>query len=122
MPTGFDDYNEDMNEFESSPLFRKKFAELIDIISMPFGEVKSRVLEDRLKIKGPSIRRLTRHARRKGIPIISSSKGYSIAKNFNQLRDTIAQLEERGRDILVTAAELKRCFPDETQQKLSMIA
>jgi DNA replicative helicase MCM subunit Mcm2 (Cdc46/Mcm family) len=122
MPTGFSEYNEDMKTFEGGRLFREKFSEFIDIISMPFGEVKSRTLESMLKIPGKNVRRLARHARRKGIPVISNEKGYAVAKSFAQIRETIAQLEDRGRDILITAAELKRCFPDETQQEISLTA
>jgi len=122
MPTGFDDYNEDMREFEKSKLFREKFPEFLDIISMPFGEVKSRVLEEMMKIPGSCIRRFARHARRKGIPVVSNQKGYCLARNYRELRGTIAQLEERGRDILVTVSKLKKCFPDEAQEEITLTA
>lgn len=115
MPTGFDKYNSDSERFEQSGLFRTKYAEFIDIISMPFGECKSRTLESMLKIPGVSVRRLVRHARQSGQPVISNQKGYCMARNFSELKPTIQQLEERGIDILNTVSKLKQCFPDENQ-------
>ncbi len=120
MPTGFDKFNLDMQKFEQSALFKEKYDDFIDIISMPFGEVKSSLLENHLKLPGSSIRRLVRHARRKGVAVISNEKGYCIARNFAQLKPTIDQLHERALDILNTEKSLKSCFPDEQQTRIAI--
>jgi len=120
MPTGFDKYNDDMEQFEKSSLFTEKYNDFIDIISCPFGEVKSSMLEHHLSIPGSSIRRLVRHARRKGVPVISNEKGYSLARNFAELKPTIDQLHDRALDILNTEKALKLCFPDEQQTSIAI--
>lgn len=118
MPTGFNKYNDDMAKFEKSNLFKEKYQVLIEILS--FMGCKSSLLEKYLKIPGKSIRRLVRHARRCGEPIISSEDGYRKAKSYKELAPTIEQLEDRGLDILVTVSSLRKCFPDENQLTIAV--
>ncbi len=120
MPTGFDKYNRDMDKFEKSKLFKELYRLFIDFISCPFGEVHSKMLQHHLKCDGAAIRKLVRHARRKGVPVISNEKGYCVARNFKELQPTIEQFHDRALDMLNTEKALKSCFPDERQMNIAI--
>ena len=75
--------------------------------------IKSKVLENLFNVSGIKIRKAVRGLRRSGIPVASNKFGYSIAENFDEIRETIIHLEKRAKDELITAGELKKCFNEQ---------
>ena len=80
--------------------------------------VLSRELEDRLNLRGASIRVIVKNARRLGVPIGSCGEGYFYARNFNELADTMHHLKERRDSLTYTLRALEKCYPDECQTEL----
>jgi biotin operon repressor len=74
--------------------------------------VKSKKIEDSLKIKGPTVRTVIKNLRRKGHPIVSTSKGYWYDGNWSEMDKTIESLRQRGTSILKTANELEKAQID----------
>ncbi len=80
--------------------------------------ILSNVLEDMFGITGPEVREIVREARRKGVPIANSTKGYFRAENFIELEPTLKDLHKRAMSLLVTRKEMAKCFGVDLQGDL----
>ena len=74
--------------------------------------VKSKKIEESLRIKGPIVRSAIKSLRRSGHPIVSTSKGYWYDGNWSEMDKTIESLRQRGTSILKTANELEKAQID----------
>jgi hypothetical protein len=72
----------------------------------------SDVLEESYKVHGPSIRAAIRELRRE-YPIAGCSNGYYFADSFEQIKDTVSDLEGRATSMWNTANALRRIFKRE---------
>jgi len=106
--TGFEQYNEMVTKFERSKLFLGKFNEFIKIIKIHArsNPITSATIEQLLEIDGAQARKLTEHARAKGIRVGSGNKGYYYCKSREDTQDTISHLRERAHKLLWLASKL----------------
>lgn len=116
--TGFEEYTKEMEDFETSKLYKSKYRQftfLLDPSSKWVDEDgktvkvwRSDKLEKSLMIDGAKIRLLVKHARRNGILICSSKKGYWTADNWEEFAENTKHLEERAYSLLGTLAMAKK--------------
>lgn len=87
-------------------------ANILDIIKghPESGPVYSEQLECMFQINGPALRDIIRELRRDGHPIANSHAGYYYARSFEQIKDTVDDLEGRARSLLTTANKLRKSF------------
>lgn len=57
--------------------------------------VKSRIIENRMDLRGVEVRAIVNFLRKKGYPIGSSSKGYWFAKSKDEIEETLQHLHQR---------------------------
>lgn len=120
MLRGFEKIEEEKEKLETSSLYKQCYGELISYIRASFAPIKSPMLERLLAIKGHEVRRLIRHARRNGVPIMSSVQGYAIASSPDELEQTIKQLSSRAFDLLYTVRKLKKVFKNKAQTEMML--
>jgi len=72
--------------------------------------VYSAELERLFDITGAEVRDSVRELRREGYPIANSSNGYYYADSFEQIRNTVEDLEGRASSMLKTASALRKTF------------
>jgi len=80
--------------------------------------IYSKNIENLLSVSGPSVRDVIRELRRDGAPIAESSNGYYYARTFEQIKDTIYDLEGRAKSMLTTATALRKTFNESIQYSL----
>lgn len=88
-------YIEEMKKFENSILFKYYYELFINYLKTSNCSYKSKELENVIGISGVEIRKLAQHARRNGILICSSDKGYKYALTKNEANETIKHLRQR---------------------------
>ena len=81
--------------------------------------IKSRLFEDKYKVKGTEVRDAVRELRvRHKLPICSGSKGYYFARNKAMWERTKAQLLSRAKKLREAASNPDEYFYDGEQSKL----
>ena len=65
----------------------------------PDNPVRAADVERRCGVAGPLLRNIVSGARKRGLPIISSAKGYSWAETPEQLEGTLKSLKRRVHNI-----------------------
>ena len=75
--------------------------------------ILSKELEQDFNLIDTEIRDMIREFRRSGIPIASSKKGYFYARNYEELRATIEDLEGRCNSMKETLDKLKGIWKNE---------
>lgn len=80
--------------------------------------ILSSEIEKELDLPGIVVRDIIRELRRESKPIASCDKGYFWAKNFEELKDTIDDLERREISLRRTRHALENCFSKEAQLPL----
>lgn len=79
--------------------------------------VTSIEIEEHFNICGAEVRDIVRELRREGHPVAMSSKGYSYAKDYSEIKDTIENLRSRAHSLLKTASLMESNFnkPEQLQ-------
>ena len=95
-------YVDEIKKFEISPLFNNYYQRFVAFLKMSGHQFKSKELETVLGISGAQIRKLSQHARRRGVLINSSSKGYSYASTRKEADSTLHHLKRRAESLQVT--------------------
>ena len=80
--------------------------------------VYSAEIEKRYGLAGTVVRDIIRELRREGKPIANSKQGYFWAKNYEELRPTIDDLEGRANSMHETVSALKNAFSKGNQLQL----
>ena len=117
--SGYDKYNQEMEEFEKGPLYNTKYALLIDtLIKKCLGVNNSKDNKyfcDLLEFNEPGkkahdgskLRDLVKHARRKGVPIGSNGTGYFYARNKEEYEQSIQHMLERKNSLEFTTLKMR---------------
>jgi len=72
--------------------------------------IYSAEIEKRFNVNGSVVRDTIRELRREGFPIANSKKGYYLARDKDELADTIEDLKCRSMSMLVTIKALEQAF------------
>jgi len=97
-----------IKKFESSPLFKNYYQRFVSFLKLSGHYFKSKELEVVLGLSSREIRELAKYARRNGILITSSSKGYSYAKSHKQAEETLQGLKRRMEGLKVTIDAIEK--------------
>ena len=89
------DYQEAIEKFENSPLFKNYYDRFVSFLKMSGHTFKSKELETVMGISGAEVRKLAQHARRSGVLICSGSYGYRYAKTKKDAFETVQHLKNR---------------------------
>lgn len=109
---GFNRYDAEMEKFEKSYLFKKKYNAFIALLKKFGAPLTSKHIESELRIKGSAVRKLAQYARRKGLPLCSNENGYFMGV-FDEVEDTIHHLNQRAKSIAHTA----KCMQDQLNRE-----
>ena len=92
-------------------------SEVLDLIITRTKDnpILSSEIEQVLEMTGGEVRQIIRELRRNRTPIANSSKGYYLARTFEEIDATINNLHSRAMSQLVTIKELRNCFNKQTQ-------
>ena len=71
-------------------------------------QITSKKIEVLLRVPGTFVREIVREARRNGLPIGSSSKGYYLIEKESELEETVRHLKSRAMSELRTYNIMKR--------------
>lgn len=80
--------------------------------------VYSAKLESELNISGVQVRDMIRELRRSGVPVANSKQGYFIAESYEDIIETITDLESRCNSMHETVTALKKIFKNDLQEGL----
>lgn len=80
--------------------------------------VYSAKLEIDLKLSGVQVRDMIRELRRSGVPVANSKQGYFIAESYEEIKETIIDLESRCNSMHETVSALKKIFKNDLQNEL----
>ena len=122
MLTGFDKYNEEQQSFRKSKLYPVTYKAVVHFLYEHVNRepVVSGRLERLFNVAGSEIREIVRFARRKGHPIVSGGRGYSIEPDYEKLLDGIQHLRERAISQLVTIRKMKQLCPRKAQMSFRL--
>lgn len=112
----FEEHTEDLNEKELAILpfiieglnrcdSAKKSGEVCELIDMLYHKAEGHPLF----MSGVRLRKFVSHIRANGLlPIISTSQGYFVSKDKEEIKKQIISLEQRSRQIAKAAEGLKK--------------
>lgn len=102
------DYAEEMRKFEKTELFKNFYYRFVNGLKNAKRKYSSsKQLEEHFKLSAREIRELAKHARRNGILITSSVKGYAYATTRKEAENTLVGLLSRIQGLQVTVDAIK---------------
>lgn len=89
---------------------------------MPYGKenaVHNEVLSRQLEISRKGVKDLVREARQQGIPIVSSTCGYWISGDKEELQDFVNRMDKQAKKHFISVRAIKRTL-NNTEGQISL--
>jgi hypothetical protein len=110
---------QELKDFQKTDLYKNSYKPIVRYLYLNIGrKIPAKEISDKFNIKDRLIRDIIRFGRRVGHPIISSTSGYSIETDYDNMVEYLKGLEAHVFDMLTTISRMKKLC--RKRQQISM--